>query len=47
VGDWDNCTTTTEPLRGPGVVEGRSLAVELHVLGVDTGTVDPWVLLDR
>lgn len=44
VGDWDDRTTATEPLRGPGVVEGRSLAVELHVLGVDTGTVDPRVL---
>jgi len=46
VGDWNDRTTAAEPLGGPGVVEGRSLAVELHVLGVDTGTVDPRVLLD-
>jgi len=44
VGNGNDCTTTTEPLRRPGVVESRGLAVELHVLGVDTGTVDPRVL---
>jgi hypothetical protein len=46
VSDWDDRTTTAKPFGGPRVVEGRSLAVELHVLGVDTGTVDPRVLRD-
>ena len=45
VGTRDNGTSATEPFRGPGVVEGSCLAVELHVLGVNTRTVYPWVLL--
>lgn len=37
-------TTTTEPFRRSRVVERSSLTVELHVLGVDTGSVDPRVV---
>lgn len=44
VGTRNNSTSTAEPFRRPGVVEGRSLAVQLHVPGVNTGAVDPWVL---
>jgi hypothetical protein len=47
VGTRDNSTSTTKPFRGPGVVEGSSFAVELHILGVDARTVHPRVLLAR
>lgn len=47
VGTRYNRTSAAEPFRGPGVVEGRSLAVELHVLGVDTWAVHPRVLRVR
>ena len=41
---WHNRTTACKPLAGSGVIEGRSLAVQLHVDRVDTRTVDPWVV---
>lgn len=47
MGTGDNGTSATEPFRGPGVVEGSCLAVELHVLRVDARTIHPWVLLAR
>jgi len=34
-------TTATKPLGRPGIVEGRSLAVELHVLRIDARSVNP------
>jgi hypothetical protein len=36
--------SSVEVLRRPGVVERGRLGVELHVLGVDTGTVDPGIV---
>lgn len=39
-----NSSASIEPFRGPGVVEGGSLAVQLHVPGVDARAEDPWVV---
>ena len=39
-----NSSAAIEPLRGTRVVEGGSLAVQLHVPRVDTGTENPWVV---
>lgn len=39
-----NSSAAIEPLRGTGVVEGGSLAVQLHVPRVDTRTENPWVV---
>ena len=44
MGTGYDSTTATEPLGRSRVVERSSLTVELHVLGVDTGSVDPRVV---
>jgi hypothetical protein len=40
----DNSSTSIEVLRGARVVESSCLGVQLHVLWVDAGTVDPGVV---
>jgi hypothetical protein len=39
-----NSSTSIEPFGRSRVVEGGSLAVQLHVLRVNTWTEDPWVV---
>jgi hypothetical protein len=41
---WHNSPAPIEPFRRTRVVEGSSLAIQLHVLGVDTRAEDPWVV---
>lgn len=44
VSRWNDGTTTRQPLGRTRVVEGCSLAVQLHVTWEDTRTEHPWVV---
>lgn len=37
-------SSSIKPFRGSRVIEGGSLAVQLHVPRVDTGTENPWIV---
>ena len=44
MGTWDNSAASGKPLGGSRVIEGRRLAVQLHVPREDTWSVHPWVV---